>query len=441
MRIGVGTGFAGDRIEPAEILLEKGNLDYLVLECLAERTIALAQKRKLADKNLGYDPLLEKRMRSLLPKLVNKKTRIISNMGAANPLAGAEKIISIAEELNVNIKVAIVTGDDVLNKLTNNHDIWESGKKLGDYEGILSANAYIGAKALLEALKSDAQIIITGRVADPSLFVAPMIHEFGWSLEDLDKIAQGTVVGHLLECAGQLTGGYFADPGMKDIEGLATLGFPFADVDANGTAIFSKVEGTGGELTLATMKEQLLYEVLNPHAYYTPDIIADFSKVQLEQLEKNKIKVSGVIAVGKPETLKVSIGYSAGLIGEGEITYAGPNAVGRAKLAGEIIRTRIEQHYSDFRVDLIGLNSAHRKEFRATEPYEIRLRIAGKTNDSILASLVGEEVEALYTNGPAGGGGARKNVVELVGIVSTFIHEHEVELTTMFKECCLDETV
>lgn len=441
MRIGVGTGFAGDRIEPAEILLEKGNLDYLVLECLAERTIALAQKRKLANKNLGYDPLLEKRMRSLLPKLTNKKTRIISNMGAANPIAGAEKIISIAQELNINVKVAIVTGDDVLSKLTDNYDVWESGKKLGDYKEVLSANAYIGANALLDALKSDAQIIITGRVADPSLFVAPMIHEFGWSLDELDKIAQGTVIGHLLECAGQLTGGYFADPGIKDIEGMATLGFPFADIESDGTAVFSKVEGTGGELTLSTMKEQLLYEVLNPHAYYTPDIIADFSKVKLEYLKKNHIKVSGVTAVGKPETLKVSIGYNAGLIGEGEITYAGPNAVARAELAGEIIRTRIGHLYSDFRVDLIGLNSAHRKNFRDTEPYEIRLRIAGKTNDPSLASLVGEEVEALYTNGPAGGGGARKNVVEVVGIISTFIEEQEVELNTLFKEWNSNETV
>ena len=441
MRIGVGTGFAGDRIEPAEILLEKGDLDYLVLECLAERTIAIAQKQKLVNKNLGYDSLLEKRMRSLLPKLKNKKTRIISNMGAANPIAGAEKIISIAKELNINVKVAIVTGDDVLNKLTEDYDIWESGKKLADYKEVLSANAYIGAKALLEALQSNAQIIITGRVADPSLFVAPMIHEFGWSLNDVNQIAQGTVVGHLLECAGQLTGGYFSDPGIKDIEGLATLGFPFADIESDGTAIFSKVEGTGGEITLATMKEQLLYEVINPHAYFTPDIIADFSSVQFELLEKNKIKVSGVTAVGKPETLKVSIGYNAGFIGEGEITYAGPNAVGRAKLAGEIIQTRIEHLYSDFRIDLIGLNSAHRKEFRDTEPYEIRLRIAGKTKDRQLASLVGEEVEALYTNGPAGGGGARKNVVELVGVVSTFINEKEIELHTLFKEWISNETI
>lgn len=215
IRVGIGTGFSGDRLEPAEILLEKANLDYLVLECLAERTIALAQKRKKENPTLGYDVLLEKRMRRLLPKLSGKATRIITNMGAANPLAGADKILEIAKQLGINIKVAVVTGDDVLAKISLDETVWETGKSLKDYGQILSANAYIGANALLPALQSDAQIIITGRVADPSLFLAPIIHEFEWNSHQVDYLAQGTVIGHLLECAGQLTGGYFADPGKK----------------------------------------------------------------------------------------------------------------------------------------------------------------------------------------------------------------------------------
>ena len=441
IRIGVGTGFAGDRIEPAEILLEKGNLDYLVLECLAERTIALAQKRKKANPSLGYDVLLEKRMQSLLPKLKNKATRIITNMGAANPQAGAEKILDIAKELGISIKVAVVTGDDVLSKISLDETVWETGKALSDYGEILSANAYIGANALLSALQSDAHIIITGRVADPSLFLAPMIHEFKWELNELDNLAQGTVVGHLLECAGQLTGGYFADPGKKDVADLANLGFPYADVSSDGTAIFSKVENTGGQITLQTMKEQLLYEVLNPTAYITPDIIADFSKVVFEEINPGTIKVSGVTAVGKPDNLKVSIGYNAGFIGEGEISYAGENALARAELAGEIISERIRHLYTDFRVDLIGVNATHRKAFRQIEPYEVRLRIAGKTPNASLAALIGEEVEALYTNGPAGGGGARKNIVDVVGIVSTFIEENQIEISTEKKEVRFNEII
>ncbi|MBD8038587.1 MULTISPECIES: acyclic terpene utilization AtuA family protein [Solibacillus] len=441
IRIGVGTGFAGDRIEPAEILLEKGNLDYLVLECLAERTIALAQKRKKANPSLGYDVLLEKRMQSLLPKLKNKATRIITNMGAANPQAGAEKILEIAKQLGIPIKVAVVTGDDVLSKISLDETVWETGKLLSEYGEILSANAYIGANALLSALQSDAQIIITGRVADPSLFLAPMIHEFKWELNELDYLAQGTVVGHLLECAGQLTGGYFADPGKKDVADLANLGFPYADVSNDGTAIFSKVENTGGQITLQTMKEQLLYEVLNPTAYITPDIIADFSKVVFEEVNPGTIKVSGVTAVGKPEKLKVSIGYNAGFIGEGEISYAGENALARAELAGEIISERIRHLYTDFRVDLIGVNATHRKAFRQIEPYEVRLRVAGKTQSPSLAELIGEEVEALYTNGPAGGGGARKNILDVVGIVSTFIEENQIEISTEKKEVHFNEII
>lgn len=441
MRIGVGTGFAGDRIEPAEILLEKADLDYLVLECLAERTIALAQKRKKENAKLGYDVLLEKRMKSLLPKLKGKKTRIITNMGAANPVAGADKIVEIAEELNINIKVAVVTGDDVLSKISLEERVWESGKLISDYGDIISANAYIGSKALLPALQTDAQIIITGRVADPSLFLAPMIHEFGWAADNIDLLAKGTVIGHLLECAGQLTGGYFADPGKKDVKDMANLGFPFADIDAEGTAVFSKVEGTGGRISIETMKEQLLYEVLNPAAYITPDVIADFTKVRFEEIAPGKVKVDGVTGVGRPEKLKVSIGYDAGYIGEGEISYAGENAAARARLAGDIISERIAQLYKEFRVDLIGINSAHRKEFRETQPYEVRLRVAGKAKDRSLAGLIGEEVEALYTNGPAGGGGARKNITEVVGIVSTFINESDIEINTEIKEYSINETL
>lgn len=428
LRIGSGAGFSGDRLEPAVKLAEEGELDYLVLECLAERTIALAQKRKKADASLGYDPLLEKRIRSLLPILLEKKVRLITNMGAANPVGGARKVIEIAEEMGLSVKVAAVTGDDVLPYVLSNRDSIQFSPVLNESADIISANAYMGAASILPALESGADIIITGRVADPSLFLAPMIHHFDWSMDDHDLLAKGTVIGHLLECGGQLTGGYFADPGKKDVSGMASLGFPLAEVQPDGSALLTKLPGTGGALTMRTVKEQLLYEVMDPSAYITPDVIADFTTVQLQEDGEDRILLTGGNGKQRPDELKVSIGFDAGYIGEGEITYAGANAVGRAELAGAIIEERLADTLEELKVDYIGVTSAHRGSFDHQEtPYEVRLRVAGKAYELEKAKMIGEEVEALYTNGPAGGGGARKYVNEVVGIVSGMIPRDKVE--------------
>jgi hypothetical protein len=428
IRIGCGAGFSGDRLEPAVILAQQGKPDYLVLECLAERTIALAQKRKRQNPALGYDPLLERRIDSLLPHLITNNVRLITNMGAANPLAAGERIIEIAQRSGITITVAVVTGDDVFSQLTGNETALETGKSLSASGPLISANAYLGSDAILPALATGANIVITGRVADPSLFVSPLVHEFGWSLDDADLIGQGTVIGHLLECAGQLTGGYFADPaGPKAIPNMAHLGHPFADVSADGRAIFGKVTGTGGRLSLATAKEQLLYEVMDPSRYITPDVVADFTQVSLAETGPDQVRATGGRGTIRPDTLKVSVGYDGGYIGEGEISYAGANALGRAQLAGDIIRDRLQDRFADLRVDYIGSTSVHRTSFgNPPAPYEIRLRVAGQATTTQLAALVGEEVEALYTNGPAGGGGARKYVHEVVGIVSTLIDRQQL---------------
>ncbi|AKD53837.1 acyclic terpene utilization AtuA family protein [Spirosoma radiotolerans] len=427
VRIGCGAGFSGDRLEPALVLVQHGELDYLVLECLAERTIALAQKRKRQDATLGYDPLLERRIESLLPHLLEKKVRLITNMGAANPLAAAQKIVDIAQRLSLSVTVAAVTGDDVFSLLSGRETALETSQPLADSGTLVSANAYLGIDAILPALATNADIIITGRVADPSLFLAPLVHEFSWSVDDYDQLGQGTVIGHLLECAGQLTGGYFADPGRKDVPDMAHLGHPFADVSSDGTAVFSKVAGTGGALSLMTAKEQLLYEVMDPSRYMTPDVVADFTSVRLAETGPNQVRASGGCGQSRPNTLKVSVGYEAGFIGEGEISYAGSNALGRAKLAGVILQERLKDRFTDLRIDYIGSTSVHRTAFgHYPDPYEIRLRVAAKAKTAQQAALVGEEVEALYTNGPAGGGGARKYVHELVGIVSTLLDRHRL---------------
>jgi len=435
LRLGGGAGFAGDRLDAALDLAERGELDYLILECLAERTIALAQLRRRRDPVSGYDARLAERFESLLPIMKRRGLRLVSNLGAANPLAAADAILAIARRLRIPVKVAAVIGDDVLDALDLDALTMEGGVPLSAYAPIVSANAYLGAEVLLPALASGADIVVTGRVADPSLFVAPLMHEYGWAADDVDRLARGTAVGHLLECAGQLCGGYFADPGRKDMPDLAHLGFPFADVDCEGNAELGKVAGTGGRITRATATEQLLYEVTDPHGYFTPDVTADFSAVTLTELTADRIQVRGTRGRLRPSQLKVSVGYLAGYVGEGEIGYAGANAVPRAQLAAQLIRERLAGRYSELRVDLIGSTSLHGRSFdRDERPYEVRLRVAGRASSREEAAIIGDEVEALYTNGPAGGGGTRKYVNEQIGIVSILLDRARIKSSVEFRE-------
>jgi len=409
------------------ILASQGELDYLALECLAERTIALAQLRKLADPAAGYDPLLEKRLGSLLPIAKRNGVRIVTNMGAANPLGAGRRVIALSRELNLNVKVAVVTGDDVLELLEPSMRTIEArGAPLSDYE-MVSANAYLGADAIVPALATRADVIITGRVADPSLFVAPLAHAFGWRLDDWERLGRATVIGHLLECAGQVTGGYFAEPGLKDVPNLAHLGFPWCDVDADGDGVLGKVAGTGGAITLRTAKEQLLYEVTDPGGYITPDVVADFTSVSLKEVSPDRVMVKGGRGKPRTPTYKVSVGYRAGFVGEGEVSYAGAKAAERARLAGEIVRERLREDLPDLRVDLIGIDSAHRTDFgHPHAPYEVRLRVAARAATRALAERVGAEIWALGTNGPAAGGGFREAAYERIGVVSTLLERSRV---------------
>ncbi len=430
VRLGAGAGYSGDRIEPAVELAEHGKLDYLVFECLAERTIALAQQVRRGQPAHGYDPLLEARMRAVLPVAMSRGCRIISNMGAANPVAAARKTADIARELGLaGLKIAAVTGDDVLAEVAaGDYRLLESGEPAATLAPhLVSANAYLGAAPIGEALRAGADIVLTGRVADPSLFTDPLIHEFGWDMADWDALGRGTVVGHLLECAGQVTGGYFADPGYKDVPGLARLGFPLAEVSADGSAIITKVPGSGGRVTAATCKEQLVYEIHDPARYLQPDVVADFSNVRVHEEAPDRVRVSGGRGAQRPPTLKVSLGYLDGFIGEGQISYAGPGAVERAQLAREIVRERLRitgVAASEVRLELIGLDALHGRALAtagAHLPYEVRLRVVGRTASRAEAMRLGNEVETLYTNGPAGGGGATKSVREVVAVQSILL--------------------
>ena len=399
--------------------------------------MALAQLRRRHDPSVGYDPLLERRMAGLLPLIKAKGVRLITNMGGANPIAAAQKTVEIARRLGLRVRVAAVTGDDVLALLDPDHPTMETGAPLRSFGELVSANAYLGVEALLPAIEGGADVIISGRVADPSLFLAPLVHRFGWSLTDYERLGRGTMVGHLLECAGQLTGGYFADPGPKDVPGMAALGFPYADVDRDGNARFAKLKGTGGVISRRTATEQLLYEVTDPSAYLTPDVVADFTGVSLREDGENAVAASGARGKKRPATLKVSVGYHAGYVGEGEIGYAGENCMARGQLAGDIVRERLGNQFKELRVDLVGLTALHSRpmaDASAQEPYEVRLRVAARAADEEMARRVGEEVEALYTNGPAGGGGARKMVHEQIGIVSCLIPRDRVAPRVEFLE-------
>uniref|UniRef100_B0T3V5 Acyclic terpene utilisation N-terminal domain-containing protein n=1 Tax=Caulobacter sp. (strain K31) TaxID=366602 RepID=B0T3V5_CAUSK len=428
VRIGAGAGFAGDRIEPAAELAREGRLDYLVFECLAERTIALAQRAKLADPEAGFDPLLEARMRAVLPLCVRNGVRVISNMGAANPLAAVRAVSALASSLGLHdLKIAAVTGDDVLSDLAGGDRrlLEQPGDVASLGDSLISANAYLGCEAIVEALAGGADIVLTGRVADPSLFLAPLVHEFGWALDDWSLLGKGTVVGHLLECAGQITGGYFADPGVKWTPDLARLGFPLAEVSADGSAVITKVEGSGGRVSVATCTEQLLYELHDPTRYLTPDVTANFSTVVFEQVGVDRVAVSGGGGTARPRDLKVSLGRREGFIGEGAISYAGSSAVERGRLALEIVAERLKLigvEPLESRFDLIGLDAIAPAAFAPhTLPNEVRARVVARTRTSAEAAQVGQEVEALYTNGPAGGGGVSKSVTPVVAVVSTLI--------------------
>lgn len=440
VRIGSGAGYADDRIEPAIDLINNANLDYIAFECLAERTIAIAQKQKLDDSTKGYNDLLEYRFKKILPAIKKHPTKVITNMGAANPTAATKKVVEMAKEYGLKLKIATVLGDDITKQIHqfDSNPTMEDHKPLSNLnKHIISANAYLGAKKIVEALDNGADIVITGRVADPSIFMAPLIHEFGWSFDDYDKLGKGTCVGHLLECAGQVSGGYFADPGLKDVPDLWNLGFPYADVSDNGDFVLHKLPDTGGLLSEDTVKEQLMYEIQDPTKYYTPDVVADFSHVSVNAVNDG-IKVSGATGTQKTGELKVSVGYDDGYIVEGGVNYGGHNAFAKAKLANKVIKKRLELvgiKVDKDQTDYIGVNSLYHGVLPAGSPLnEVRARYAARTPDMANAKEIVREIKSLYTNGPSAGGGIRTITQKIVAIASITVPESVIDSNVEYEE-------
>jgi len=362
-RIGCGAGFSSDRLDPAVDLARRGHLDVLVFECMGERTLAFGHRDLRTDPARGYNPLLERRMRAILPLTFARGTRVITNMGGANPRAAAERTVEVARGLGLDgLVVAALLGDDVSEALGPDTPLHE-GMTIGEVgRPFMGANAYLGADEILPALETGADVVITGRVADPSLFVAPLRRHFGWDADDWGHLGPATAVGHLLECAAQVTGGYFADPGYKHVDGLAYVGFPFAEVGADGGACITKLDGTGGRVDERTVKEQLLYEVHDPSRYLTPDVTADFSTVSVTAAGDDRVRIEGAGGTPRPARLKATVAFDGGWLAEAGVSYAGEGARERAALAGDIVLERMRRVHgvnAPIRIDLVGVRSLH----------------------------------------------------------------------------------
>ena len=442
MHIGNAAGFSVDRMDAGgpvtATLIESGQPAALFYETLAERTLAIAQRERRNDPEKGYTPDLAGFVGPVLKRCVDGNVPIMGNFGAANPMGAAHRLHHLAKELEIEgLRIAVVDGDDLREKIRGlKTQKWgnETPLDLSNTE-ILAANVYLGAQPIADALALDPHIVVTGRVTDSALALGPLLQHFGWAPNDWDKMAAGVLAGHLLECGSQITGGYHADPGRKNVGGLANVGFPIAEVEADGNIVVTKPKGTGGVVNTRTVKEQILYELDDPTCYLTPDATLDISDIEVEQIGPDQVRGSGAKGRRAPDTLKVTISIDGGWLGEGEISYAGPNALSRAKLAAQIMHERIERLEldCDLRTDLIGTVSIHdgdSGELTASfegEPTEVRMRAAANAHDEATAAMVAREVESLYCDGPAGGGGVRRNTTWRVKTGSVLVPRSDVK--------------
>jgi hypothetical protein len=438
VHIGCGAGFAGDRFDAAvpvvAALAQAQGERFLIYEVLAERTLAIAQRLRRENPDQGYSPFLDTYLPLVLADCHRHGIRIVTNMGAANPLDAARRVLELARELGIHgLKVAAVTGDDLLVSMSEeairNEPVIE-GIALGG-RPIVAANAYLGARCVADALATGADVVLVGRTTDAALSLGPLIHVHGWRADALDLLAQGTVCGHLLECGAQVSGAYFPDPGFKDVPDLDRVGFPIAEVDADGALVITKPPGTGGLVSRATVIEQLLYEVHDPHNYLTPDVILDLGEVRVEDIGANRVRVSGARGKPPPPTLKATICVEGGWLGEGEIAYAGPNALARAELAAHVVRARCRAIGIEdpVRVEVLGTQAifdgnsgARRGRVTPAADGEYRMRAAVRSAMRKTAQQVSDEVLSLYCSGPAGGAGVRQQISPQISTASILIN-------------------
>jgi len=433
-RLGNGAGFSGDRVDaPIPVLrdlIAHGGPAAMFFETLAERTIALAQLERRRDPEAGYEPMLERLLRPLLRDAHAARIPLLGNWGAANPPAAARAVARLALELGLpGLRIGLVAGDDVTAFVAGSLAGSLDGETLAVHEAdrgldmagwsLVAANAYLGAEAMVDALALGAEVVVAGRVADPSLAVAPLVHHFGWGPEDWDRLAVAACCGHLLECGSQLTGGVHWDPGYKDVPGLAELGYPIAEVGADGALLVTKPAGTGGVVNARVVKEQLLYELHDPAAYVTPDVVLDITGCTVVEVAPDRVAIRGLRGHPRPTSLKVTACFEGAWLAEGEVSLAGPNALARARGTAEVLLERLRLRglaVTRARTDLIGLGAVHDSDGgalwrgAAAGPDELRVRLAVETRSRDDAEQAAREVLAMLCAGAAGTGGARLRV-------------------------------
>lgn len=439
--IGAGAGFAGDRTDAAgpvvDALARFDGPRFLMFECLAERTLALSQLERRRDPKKGYNPALVRFVGPVLARCLRHGIRIVGNFGAANPQGAAERILAMARDCGFPAaRVAVVLGDDISAALSPAELAAREtdGKILQGKNDIVAANVYLGAAPIAEALDRGADVVVTGRVADSALALGPLMHALRWRDDDWDRLAAGTLAGHLLECGSQITGGYFADPPYKNVPGMAELGYPIAEIDEGGGMVVTKPEASGGRVDRQTVVEQMLYEIHDPAAYLAPDVVLDITAARVEGIGLDRVRVSGARGKPRPATLKATVCIDSGVLGEAEISYAGPNAMARARLAAEVIRERMATRAPGLRIraDAIGVtsvlgdNAGVFAKAITDAPDDIRLRFAAQSNDTEQVELLLDEVEALYCAGPAGGAGVRRRLVPRLASASCLIERERV---------------
>jgi Acyclic terpene utilisation family protein AtuA len=439
--IGAAAGFAGDRSDAGgpvvDALAAQPGPRFLMFETLAERTLALCQLERRQNPQRGYCPALERLLPPVLARCLASGIKIVGNFGAANPAAAAHRIAKMANSLGLRApRIAAVEGDDIAAKLSATDLAAREigGASLAQSREIISANLYLGAQPIAHALDRGADIVVTGRVADSALALGPLLHAFRWRADDWNRLAAGTLAGHLLECGAQVTGGYFADPGYKDVPDLAEVGYPIAEIDEAGEIVITKPAGTGGVVDRLTVIEQLLYEIHDPSAYLAPDVVLDLTDVDVAEIGKDRVRVSGARGRPAPETLKAIVYIDGGFLGEAEISYAGPNASARARLAAEVVRQRLRKRlpYLTVRVDAIGVLSVsgagdNPPDLRGAQANDIRLRFAAQSADAAQIEMMLDEVEALYCAGPAGGAGVRRRITPRLASASCLIERRYAE--------------
>jgi Acyclic terpene utilisation family protein AtuA len=443
IRIASGQGFWGDLIDAPVNQVTRGDIDYLVMDYLAEVTMSILQKQKMRNPNLGYARDLPDLMKKILPVCMEKEIKVITNGGGVNPIACADAILDIAVKLNIKkLDIAVVIGDDIKDKIDeiisegcelNNMDSGESIVHFKDK--LVSANVYFGAIPIVEALKRGADIVITGRTTDTGLTLAPMIYEFGWDKNNYNLMAAGTVAGHILECGAQSSGGNFLGD-WKSLEKMEDVGFPIAEAYPNGEVIITKHENTGGRVSFETVAEQLVYEIGNPKSYITPDCIADFSSIKLEDLGNNRVKVFDVKGTEATETYKVSCSYADGFSTVGTLTYSWPDALSKAKAADLILRKRLENlnlKFDEIKTEFVGYNATHGPLATKTDEdkiNEVMLRVAVRSKDYDSIKRFGMEIAPLILTGPpsvTGFAGGRPRPSEVIAYWPALIPKKLVE--------------